>query len=154
MRRLPPFQPTPPSCPLLPALELRPGDGVTGTDLTFHVHTGFLSQAPPHRATRLSLGKAGTRGLLKPRAPPAVSNGAVQPPTSSALPAEAEDENPRGIPRRSSLESRWQGRRGMQSKQIRVIGKKASHGGKGLGGNRRKVGSSSSSSSPVPPYFL
>ena len=141
MRRLPPFQQTPSSFPLLPLLELRPGYGVTGIGNRLHVSRAhwLFYKVPPHGATWLSLGKSGTQGLLKLRAPPAVSMGQCS----------RQFRAPFLRRQRMKIPGKWQGRKGMQSKQIRVIGKKASHGRKGLGGNRRKVGSSSSS--PVPP---
>lgn len=67
----------------------------------------------------------------KPRAPPAVPMAPVQPPISSPLHPEGEDENPREIRGRRSFASSWQGRKGMQSKWMWAIGRKASHGWKG-----------------------
>lgn len=105
----------------------------------FHLHTRFLikySLRPSvHRAPLLSLGKSLLKAVLsrppKPRAPPAVPMEPVQPPISSPLHPEGEDENPREIRGRRSFASSWQGRKGMQSKWMWAIGRKASHGWKG-----------------------
>lgn len=137
-----------------PALEPSPGGrrSVTADDFPCHRHPYFLIQYLSDFSCAghlLSLGKCssgvprlGHRGRGATCCPRGVSaaSGAGGIPTRPPPARPPGTVKSPGNPGRRSLGSRWPGHARMPSARICVIGRKASHGGRGLGGNREKAG--------------